>query len=226
MIIAVDHNKQVIHRPQKMDLWENRSVFLLHRKWTLQKIPTSKSWWGFNNAAKNVNNTCRFKIYTWKSLSVATGKYIRPRSLLMWTSTPIFSLTSSAAVCSNPVGTVAPMVTVMMVPGLASFSVGGGSTVSEPCPVAASSREAMLYSKLEAQKRMYDWTCHSCHASHSHVTPREWHRIKLSMLCVAIESDGTALHTTQKISFLVASSKYNLHRKCHDYKSINHAFKY
>lgn len=124
-------------------------------------------------------------------MSVVTGKYIRPRSLLMCTSTPIFSLTSSAAVCSNPVGTVAPMVTVRMLPVLASFSVGAGSTVSDRCPAAASSREAMLYSKLAGQKQTYDWTCcHSyCQASDSHISPRERQRIKLSMLCVAIESD-------------------------------------
>ena len=46
------------------------------------------------------------------SLSVDISKYILPRSLLILASAPIFSPTSSAAVCSKPVGTVAPMVTV------------------------------------------------------------------------------------------------------------------
>lgn len=96
-----------------------------------------------------------FESYTWKSLSVVIGKYIRPRSLLMCTSTPIFSLTSSAAVCSNPVGTVAPMVAVMVWPVVASVSGGRGSIVSGPCSAAASSGEDMLYSRW---KQTYDWT--------------------------------------------------------------------
>lgn len=90
------------------------------------------------------------KSHTWKSLSVLIGKYMRPRSLLTHASTPIFSLTSSAAVCSNPVGTVAPMVTVMMSPVVASFSgeeeeVGGPTLVSGPCSAAPPSWEDMLY---------------------------------------------------------------------------------
>lgn len=74
--------------------------------------------------------------HTWKRLSVVIGKYIRPRSLLILVSAPIFSLTSSAAVCSKPVGTVAPMVTVMMSPVVASLSVDGeldDSSVFGPC---------------------------------------------------------------------------------------------
>lgn len=89
-----------------------------------------------------------FEFHTWKSLSVVIGKYIRPRSLLMRASTPIFSLTSSAAVCSNPVGTVAPTVTVMMSPVMGSFSVEegvGGPTVFGPCSAASSSWDDMLF---------------------------------------------------------------------------------
>lgn len=69
------------------------------------------------------------KIPTWKSLSVVIGKYIRPRSLLIRASTPIFSLISSADVCSNPVGTVAPMVTVMMAESVSVLDELDGSAV-------------------------------------------------------------------------------------------------
>lgn len=93
------------------------------------------------------NKACvNFMFRTWKSLSVVIGKYMRPRSLLIRASTPIFSLTSSAAVCSNPVGTVAPMVTEMMSPVVASLSLEelDGSTVSGPGSAAPSSWEDML----------------------------------------------------------------------------------
>lgn len=95
------------------------------------------------------NKACVYFMFrTWKSLSVVIGKYMRPRSLLIRASTPIFSLTSSAAVCSNPVGTVAPMVTEMMSPVVASLSVEeeelDGPTVSGPGSAAPSSWEDML----------------------------------------------------------------------------------
>lgn len=50
-------------------------------------------------------------IQTWARLSTEMSKYILPRSLLILHGDPNFSLTSSAAVCSKPVGTVAPIVT-------------------------------------------------------------------------------------------------------------------
>lgn len=167
MIISVNHNEQVIHRPQKMDLQEKRSVFsfVLSDQQTWSKQPcgdTTVQLVLFNDA---------FDFYTWKSLSVVIGKYMRPRSLLMCTSTPIFSLTSSAAVCSNPVGTVAPTVTVMMWAVLASFSVGMGSIVSGTGSAAGSSREDMLYSR---SKQTYEWTCYTYRqTSDSHITSKD-----------------------------------------------------
>lgn len=50
-------------------------------------------------------------IQTWAKLSTEMSKYILPRSLLILHDDFNFSLTSSAAACSKPVGTVAPIVT-------------------------------------------------------------------------------------------------------------------
>lgn len=89
-------------------------------------------------------------------MSDAIGKYMRPRSLLIIASTPIFSLTSSAAVCSNPVGTVAPMVTVMTSPMGASFSEEEEADVQEPGSASPSSWEDMLYEdRLHLTRQRY-----------------------------------------------------------------------
>lgn len=139
MIIFIHDNKQVVHRPQKMDLqWGNNRG--RNRKFIYFTI--SEQQLTFNVQVFYSHDTFeqreppgeRGLFRTWKSLSVVIGKYIRPRSLLTCASTPIFSWTSSAAVCSNPVGTVAPMVTVMVSEAVDSISAVGGSAASpSPC---------------------------------------------------------------------------------------------
>ena len=126
-------------------------------------------------------------LHTWKSLSVVIGKYMRPRSLLIRASTPIFSLTSSAAVCSKPVGTVAPMVTVMMSPVVASFSVEeevDAPTVSGPCSAAPSPCDDMM--RLCSRHRCVTGWCVSqlvqISAAHMYTCEREIHTVNAADL--------------------------------------------